>query len=45
MNEVIVSAPGVLIAGPDGEAEPAIELGGGVEIAHRMDDMVEATGH
>ena len=45
LDDVVVRAPRVAVARADGEAEAAIERGGGVEIAHRMDDMVEAARH
>jgi hypothetical protein len=45
LHEVVVGAPRMPVARSDGEAEPVIELGGRVEIAHRMDHMVEAAGH
>src|SRR5262249_19485337 len=45
LNEMIVCAPGMAVARPDREAEPAIEIGCGVEVAHRVDDMVETAGH
>jgi len=33
------------VARANGETEPTIELGCGVEVANRMDDMVETAGH
>jgi hypothetical protein len=33
------------IAGADLETEPPIERGRGIEVAHRVDDMVETAGH
>ena len=33
------------IARADGEAEAAIERGGRVEIAHGVDDVIDAAGH
>src|SRR5262249_37239901 len=45
LDQVIVSAPRMLVARADGEAEPTIELGRRLEIAHRMDDVVDAAGH
>jgi len=35
----------VPIARTDREAEPAIKPGGSIEVAHRMDDVVDATRH
>ncbi len=45
LHEVIMRAPGMAVARPDREAEPPIGVGRGVEVAHGMDDMVEASGH
>src|SRR5262249_45807163 len=45
LDQVIVRAPRMLVACADGEAEPTIELCRRLEIAHRMDDVVEAAGH
>src|SRR5713226_8936274 len=45
LDDMIVGAPGMPVARADGEAEPAIERGRGVEVAHGMDDMVEAAPH
>ena len=45
LDDVIMGAPGMPVARPDGKAEAAIEPGRRVEIADRMDDMVEAAGH
>jgi hypothetical protein len=35
----------VAVACPDHEAHAAIKIGRGVEVAHSMNDMVEAAGH
>jgi hypothetical protein len=35
----------VAVARADGEAEPPIQLGAGIEIAHGMNDMVETARH
>ena len=45
LHDVVVRAPWVTVARADGKAETAIERGGGIEIAHRMNDMVEAARH
>src|SRR6266498_422480 len=42
---MIVGAPCMPVARADGEAQPSVELGCGGEIAHRMNDVVEATRH
>ena len=38
-------APGMAVAHADGEAELAIGIGRGLQVAHGVDDMVEASGH
>jgi phosphoribosylformimino-5-aminoimidazole carboxamide ribonucleotide (ProFAR) isomerase len=40
-----VSPPWVLVARAYGEAKSPIEIGGGIEVAHGVDDMIEAAGH
>src|SRR6476469_6812212 len=45
LDDVIVSAPRMPVARTDGEAEPTIEPGRPLEIAHRMDDMVKTARH
>jgi hypothetical protein len=45
LNDVVMRAPRVAIAGADREAEVAVKRGGGGEIVHGMYDMVEATRH
>ena len=47
LNDVIMRAPGrrMPIAGADREAKPPIELPGRVEVAHRMDDVIETARH
>ena len=47
LNDVVLRAPisRMAIARADLKAEPRIERGGGVEVAHRMNDVVEAAGH
>ena len=47
LDDVIFRAPlrRMTVARADGEAQPPIEIGGGVEIAHRMHDVVEAARH
>ena len=45
LDEVVLRAPRMPVAGADGEAEPPIESGGRVEIAHGMNDMVETARH
>ena len=45
LDDVVVGPPGVAVARADGEAHAAIEGRSGVEVAHGMDDMVEAAGH
>ena len=45
LDEVIVRAPGMPVARADRKAEPPVEIGGRVEIAHRVDDVVEAARH
>ena len=47
LDDVVLRPPGarMAVARADLKAEPPIELGGRVEIAHRVDDMVEAARH
>ena len=45
LDDGVMRAPGMPVARADGEAEAAIKLRRRVEIAHGMDDMVEAAGH
>src|SRR6478672_9729112 len=45
LDDVIVSAPRMPVARTDGEAEPTIEPGRPLEIAHRMDHMIKTAGH
>ncbi len=45
LDQPIVRAPRMLVARSNNKAEPAIQLVRRVEIAHRMDDMVEAARH
>jgi hypothetical protein len=45
LNDVIVGASRMAIARPNREAELAMELGSGVEIAHGVDDVIETAGH
>jgi len=45
LDQLIVGAPRMPVARADGEAEPPVELGCRLEIAHRMDDVVEPAGH
>src|SRR4029077_19742085 len=45
LDQVIVRAPRMLVARAHTEAEATVKLGRGLEIAHGMDDMVEAAGH
>ena len=42
---MILRAPGMAVARADREAEPPVQIGRGVEIAHRMDDVIEAARH
>ena len=34
-------APGMAVARADREAEPPVQIGAGIEIAHGMDDVIE----
>src|SRR5205807_7274564 len=45
LNHLVVRSPRMPIASADGEAEPAIKLCPGVEVAHGMDDVIEAARH
>src|SRR5262249_40852790 len=45
LDQVVMGAPRMTVARADGEAEPSIELGCRLEIAHSMDDVVESAGH
>src|SRR5262249_4714887 len=45
LAQSIVRAPGMSVAPADDEAEPAVELAGRIEVAHRMDDMIETARH
>ena len=42
LYNVIVRAPGMAVARPDGETQPPIEIGSRIEVAHRVNDVVEA---
>src|SRR5689334_10575676 len=44
LHDAVVRAPRMLVARAHGEACPAIELAGSIEIAHRVHDMVETMG-
>src|ERR1700730_4477862 len=45
LDQVVMGAPRMLVVRAHSETEATIELGRGPEIAHGMDDMVEAAGH
>src|SRR5260221_14741832 len=47
LNNMVLCSPSgrVTIARADLKAETAIKIDCGIEIAHRVNDMVEATGH
>jgi hypothetical protein len=45
LDDMVMRTPGMAIARADLKTETAIERGGCVEIAHRMDDVIEAAGH
>jgi hypothetical protein len=45
LHDIIVRAPGMAIAAADREAGATIEFCGRVEIADRVNDMVETVGH
>ena len=45
LHDVILRAPRMPIAAPHGEAEPPVERRGRVEIAHGMNDVIEAARH
>ena len=45
LHDVIMRAPGVAVARADREAKPPVQIGAGIEIAHGMDDVIEAPGH
>ena len=42
---MVVCPPRMAIARAHGKAESAIKVGGGIKIAHRMDNMIETAGH
>ena len=44
LDDVVFRAPGMTIARPDLEAEPAKQVGLGVEIVGGNDDMIEGAG-
>ena len=45
LDDVIVRAPGMAVARADREAKPPIEFGRRIEIADRMDNVIETTGY
>src|SRR5262249_52735113 len=45
LNDVIVRPPWVPVARAYGEAKSPIEIGGGIEVAHGVDDMIETASH
>ena len=45
LDDVVFSAPGVMIAGPQFKAQPLVEGSLLAEIAGRMDDMVNGARH
>ena len=45
LDEVIVRAPGMAVARPDGETEGTVERCRRIEVAHRMNDMIKTARH
>ena len=45
LDDAVMCAPRMLVARAYVEAKPPIKIGGGIEVAHGMDDMIEAASH
>ena len=45
LDDMIMRAPRVAVARADRETKAPVKLGGGVEIAHRMGDVIKAARH